>query len=104
VAKLMISDATRACHVASSTLLPRRSYATTGTATHGATGPVRLHPHGQPRVARVFHPAARESSSGAGMGLYLTLSVHRGLSRPATHGHGSLAGGGPRWGDAAHDD
>src|SRR5262249_35033095 len=103
VAKLTISAAARTWCVACSALLPRSSYATTETATHGATGPVRPHPHSQPRIYRVSHPPARESSSGARMGLYPALAAHRGLSRPAAHGHGSLARGEPSWGDAAHD-
>src|SRR5262249_41631334 len=104
VAKLTISAAARTWCVACSALLPRSSYATTETATHGATGPVRPHPHSQPRIYRVSHPPAKKSSSGARMGLYPTLAAHRGLSRPAAHGHGSLARGEPSWGDAAHDD
>src|SRR5262249_45415289 len=100
MAKLTISDAARACRVARSTLRPRRAYATTGTAPHEATGPMRPCSHGQPRVCRVYPLPARELSGGAGMGLYPPLAAHRGLSRPAAHGHGSLAGGGPSWGDA----
>src|SRR5712691_3490234 len=104
MAKLTITDAAHRCCVARSTRLPRRSHATTRTATQGAADPGRPRPHGQPRVCRVYTPPARERSGGAGMGLHPTLVAHRWLSRPAAHGHRALAGGGPSGGDAAHGD
>ena len=104
MAKFIISDAARTGRVARSTPRPRSPYATTRTAPYGATYPVGSRPHKQPRVCRVSLPSARESAGGADMGLPPPRVDQRWLSHPAAHGHGTLAGGGPRGGDAAHDD